>query len=111
MDLSFEQNLWQNGAVADDQSGSESGEFSAPEWHVLRARLSAALAARDALLAADCAINQASGSFQKQTARILATFQKSSRLVNPTALGNGKVNGGIDDLVVGESLADARGNP
>jgi hypothetical protein len=111
MDLSFEQSLWQNDQAAAEQISDESVNSKAPEWQVLQARLSAALAARDAMSATDSAIYETSGSFQQQTARILATFQKSSHVVNPTALGNGKVNGGNSDLVVGESLADGRGNP
>ncbi len=111
MDLSFEQSLWTNDDATAEQAGSESVDSKAPEWDVLQARLSAALAARDAMLSADSAIYETSGSFQRQTARILATFQKSSHAVNPTALGNGKVNGGNSELVVGESLADGRGNP
>jgi hypothetical protein len=108
MDLSFEPKDWQD---ALPKAESLSGCDYTPEWHALRSRLAAALSARREFAQSDAKKTDSNGSFDQQSANLLSAFQKSSRAVNPTALSNGKSDGGIEAHTAGESDAGGRGNP
>lgn len=91
------------------QYGQEAGSGRL-EWQGLRARLFAVRAAHRALEEAAFA-NRSDGrsSFDRGSARLLAGYGQVLAGVNPTALGNGKPDGGINGSVAGESRTGDRG--
>jgi hypothetical protein len=114
MDLSFEQNDWQQAIPSGDSL--DSCDHS-PEWHALRSRMAAALSARREISRAEPKvtetpkITETDGSFNQRSAKVLTGFEGYSHLINLTALGNGKSSGGIEAHTAGESRAGGRGNP
>ncbi len=86
--------------------GETAGE-SAPEWPVLKARFTAALAARRELGAAARVL--ASGSFDATSAVRLNAYGQALCDVNRTALVDGKSGREISRACVGQSHAGARG--
>jgi hypothetical protein len=99
MDIGIERQNWrfEAGTAADLR----------PDWQGLRARLAAAHAARAAC--AHLAQSAVSGSFDRLSARSVATFPQDSEAVNPIALGYGKPVESIREEVAGPVLAGDRG--
>mgnify|MGYP003544383872 FL=1 len=87
---------------------------AAPEWPLLRDRLSAGCAARRAMLAAVNLAASRGGSFNRFSARALAAQtgdggDRSSPPVNLTLSANGKPGDGIAASFAGDSLTGDRG--
>src|SRR5438874_7576756 len=70
------------------------GFGDAPEWLVLRARLSAAWSARREFAAGAWGAPVRCGHFDHDSAVALAGYEHPTPLVNPIALGNLKPSGG-----------------
>ncbi len=111
MDIGFELETLHRGPARD---ASASRWVPAPEWPVLRDRLSAAWAARRAMLAAINPAARRGGSFNRLTARALAApgcgeSGNCSFPVNPRLSGNGKPGDGMDTPLAGDLQTGDRG--
>jgi hypothetical protein len=85
-----------------------------PEWHVLRARLSAAYAARRAISPhaggqQGAAGSGPAGSFDAPSARRIAGYEHGSMSVNPTVSGNRNPEPDMGVSAAGTKLTGSRG--
>jgi len=86
MDIGFDRESWAN-----DPADRADGKTGSPEWHGLRARLSAARAARRVLVEeANVSGQPQAGSFDDSSARVLADYGQSQAIVNPVPWSDGK---------------------
>ena len=107
MDIGIDLDSWQ-------KAGGFAGATSAAperrrEWRGLRARLDAAYAARQALLAdGPVRLRRAGGSFDRGSARIVANYGPAGS-VNRTDLASGKSTGNIRTALAGAITIGDRG--
>lgn len=80
-----------------------------PDWHGLRVRLSAAHAARRALLAGFAQQGAANGSFDPAAATSIFAFEEALAAVNLTDLADGKSVAGNELGVAGAQVPGGRG--
>jgi hypothetical protein len=111
MDIGFELETLHRAPVRDAAASRWAPE---PEWPVLRDRLSAAWAARRAMLAAINPAARRGGSFNRLAVRALpAPGGGESRYcsfpVNPRLSGNSKPGDGMDTPLAGDSQTGDRG--
>ena len=106
MDIGFDHNEWR---PAPAQRAFAGGWSSAPEWLALQARLGAAWSARRELAADMRSPTQRCGSFDRNSARAVASFDNASLAVNPIVLANRKPGGGIDAEHAGDLTSGGRG--
>lgn len=105
MDIGFERKSW-----TEDPAGRAGAKTGTPEWHGLRARLTAARAARGALAEQHVTGDHAGGgSFDCASARALAGYGHSPTAVNPVFWADGKPVGPMDAAIAGQTSSDDRG--